>query len=51
MEAREFVLAEGEDIEDREAFLRFMHKMLQWEPEKRCTARELAKDEWIVKHT
>ncbi|KAL6707078.1 hypothetical protein ACN47E_004830 [Coniothyrium glycines] len=37
--------------EDKECFLRFMRKMLQWEPEKRSTARELADDEWIVKHT
>ena len=36
--------------EDRDLFLRFMRKMLQWEPEKRSTAAELAKDEWILKH-
>jgi serine/threonine-protein kinase SRPK3 len=39
---------EGEDME---LFLRFMRKMLQWEPEKRSSAAELAKDEWILKHT
>jgi serine/threonine-protein kinase SRPK3 len=37
--------------EDGECFLRFMRKMLQWEPEKRSSARELAEDEWILKHT
>jgi serine/threonine-protein kinase SRPK3 len=31
--------------EDRECFLRFMRKMLQWEPKKRSSARELAEDE------
>ncbi|KAL4787454.1 kinase-like domain-containing protein [Aspergillus varians] len=36
--------------EDRESFLRFMRKMLQWEPEKRSSAKELAEDEWICKH-
>ncbi|GIZ36626.1 hypothetical protein CKM354_000009600 [Cercospora kikuchii] len=51
MGERESVLAFSEDFEDREAFLRLIDKMLQWEPEKRCTARELAEDEWIVKHT
>ncbi|KAG6285525.1 hypothetical protein E4U09_007256 [Claviceps aff. purpurea] len=35
--------------EDKECFLRFMRKMLQWEPEKRSSAKELAEDEWIVK--
>ncbi|KAL3472249.1 kinase-like domain-containing protein [Aspergillus californicus] len=44
LEARETTL-EGE--EDRESFLRFMRRMLQWEPEKRSTAKELAEDEWI----
>jgi serine/threonine-protein kinase SRPK3 len=37
--------------EDRECFLRFMWKMLQWEPEKRSSASELAEDEWIIKYT
>ncbi|KAK7513784.1 kinase-like domain-containing protein [Phyllosticta citriasiana] len=37
--------------EDKECFLRLMRKMLQWEPEKRSSARELAEDEWILKHT
>ncbi|OJD29144.1 putative dis1-suppressing protein kinase dsk1 [Diplodia corticola] len=51
LEQRETSL-EGEDRkEDRECFLRFMRKMLQWEPEKRSSARELAEDEWILKHT
>ncbi|KAH7392021.1 kinase-like domain-containing protein [Phaeosphaeria sp. MPI-PUGE-AT-0046c] len=34
--------------EERVCFLRFMRKMLQWEPEKRSSARELAEDEWIL---
>ena len=37
--------------EDKDLFLRLMQKMLQWEPEKRSTAAELAQDEWIHKHT
>ncbi|KAI5196597.1 hypothetical protein E4T39_07725 [Aureobasidium subglaciale] len=48
-ESRETTLFEG-NAEDREAFLRLMRKMIQWEPEKRSTARDLAKDEWILKH-
>ncbi|CAK1360865.1 SRSF protein kinase 3 [Cercospora beticola] len=51
IESRETSLAEGGDAEDREAFLCLMRKMLQWEPTKRSTARELAEDEWILKHT
>ncbi|KXN80773.1 Serine/threonine-protein kinase SRPK [Leucoagaricus sp. SymC.cos] len=37
--------------EDKECFLRLMRKMLQWEPEKRSSAKELLEDEWILKHT
>ncbi|KAF3001346.1 hypothetical protein E8E13_006048 [Curvularia kusanoi] len=37
--------------EDRELFLSLMRKMLQWEPEKRSSAGELAQDDWILKHT
>lgn len=36
--------------EEREAFLRLMRKMLQWEPGKRSSAEELAEDEWLHKH-
>ncbi|KAG6322259.1 hypothetical protein E4U22_000353 [Claviceps purpurea] len=43
---RETVL-EGED---RDCFSRFMRKMLQWDPEKRSSAKELAEDEWVLKH-
>ncbi|KAL4894129.1 hypothetical protein BDV59DRAFT_192502 [Aspergillus ambiguus] len=46
LEQRETVLGG----QDRESFLRFMRRMLQWEPEKRSTAKELAEDEWIRKH-
>ncbi|KAG5933719.1 hypothetical protein E4U60_004317 [Claviceps pazoutovae] len=35
--------------EDRDRFLRFMRKMLQWDPEKRSSAEELAEDEWVLK--
>ncbi|KAJ5779490.1 hypothetical protein N7457_007210 [Penicillium paradoxum] len=35
---------------EREAFIRFMRKMLQWEPGKRSSAKELAEDEWIHSH-
>ncbi|KAJ0418631.1 kinase-like domain-containing protein [Aspergillus carlsbadensis] len=43
LEERETTL-EGED---KESFLRMMRRMLQWEPEKRSSAKELAEDEWI----
>ncbi|KAJ5903916.1 hypothetical protein N7504_006299, partial [Penicillium tannophilum] len=33
--------------EDKEQFLRLVRKMLQWEPEKRSSAKELEMDEWI----
>jgi hypothetical protein len=45
LEKRETTL-EGED---KESFLRMMRRMLQWEPEKRNSAKELAEDEWIRK--
>ncbi|KAL3495685.1 kinase domain protein [Aspergillus germanicus] len=44
LEGRETTL-EGE--EERDAFLRLMRKMLQWEPSKRSSASSLAEDEWI----
>ncbi|CAG8302169.1 unnamed protein product [Penicillium salamii] len=47
LEQRETTL-EGQA--EREAFLRFMHKMLQWEPRQRSSAKELAEDEWILSH-
>nr|POE76162.1 serine/threonine-protein kinase srpk [Quercus suber] len=50
LEHRETSLLGEDDLKDRESFLRFMRKMLQWEPEKRSCARELAEDEWVVKH-
>ncbi|KAK4560831.1 hypothetical protein LTR86_005411 [Recurvomyces mirabilis] len=37
--------------EDRDLFLRFMSKMLQWEPAKRHSAKALAEDEWIQQNT
>ncbi|KAJ5107695.1 hypothetical protein N7456_004370 [Penicillium angulare] len=40
MDERESIL-QGEE---KEEFLRMMHRMLQWEPEKRATAKELADD-------
>ncbi|KAF2719936.1 kinase-like protein [Polychaeton citri CBS 116435] len=51
LEHRETSLQGEDNREDRECFLRFMRKMLQWEPEKRSCTRELAEDEWILKHT
>ncbi|KAL4807996.1 kinase-like domain-containing protein [Aspergillus unguis] len=33
--------------QDKERFLRLIRKMLQWEPTKRSTAKELVDDEWI----
>ncbi|KAI3005603.1 hypothetical protein CBS147346_4269 [Aspergillus niger] len=35
---------------ERDAFLRFMRKMLQWEPNRRSSAKDLAEDEWIHSH-
>ncbi|EGX95239.1 Protein kinase-like domain [Cordyceps militaris CM01] len=45
LEQRETSLS-GEDKAD---FLRFMRRMLQWEPEKRSSAKSLAQDDWIIK--
>lgn len=45
LEQRETTLED----EDKESFLRMMRRMLQWEPEKRSSAKELAEDEWIRK--
>ncbi|KAH8710405.1 Serine/threonine-protein kinase SRPK [Beauveria bassiana] len=45
LEQRETTLS-GEDKAD---FLRFMSRMLQWEPEKRSSAKSLAQDDWIVR--
>ncbi|KAL5332951.1 kinase-like domain-containing protein [Aspergillus crustosus] len=46
LEQRETTL-EGQD---NAQFIRLMHKMLQWEPEKRSSAKELQEDEWICKN-
>lgn len=35
--------------QDKAQFLRLIQKMLQWEPEKRSSAKELQEDEWICK--
>ncbi|TFY61232.1 hypothetical protein EVJ58_g4639 [Rhodofomes roseus] len=35
--------------EEKAEFLRFMRRMLQWEPEKRATAAELLRDPWFSK--
>ncbi|GAB7322923.1 hypothetical protein MBLNU13_g05463t1 [Cladosporium sp. NU13] len=51
LDDRESPLQGEKDKEDREVFLRFMRKMLQWEPETRSSAQELAEDGWILKHT
>lgn len=34
--------------EGKEKFLAMMLKMLQWDPAKRSSAKELANDEWIM---
>lgn len=47
LEERENIL---EGRSERESFLRFMRKMLQWEPGKRSSAKELAVDGWIHSH-
>lgn len=42
-----------EELEDnleggnKEAFLRFMRKMIQWRPEDRQTAKQLLQDDWL----
>ncbi|KAE8153633.1 kinase-like protein [Aspergillus avenaceus] len=46
LEERETTL-EGSE---KEMFLRLVRKMLQWDPEKRSSPKELAEDEWIRKH-
>lgn len=33
--------------EDKQLFLQFVKKMLQWEPEQRSTAAELYNDPWL----
>ncbi|CAG8973431.1 hypothetical protein HYALB_00006457 [Hymenoscyphus albidus] len=38
---------ENLDGKDKEMFLNFVKSMLQWEPEKRKTARELLHDPWL----
>ncbi|RFN49799.1 serine threonine protein kinase, cmgc group [Fusarium flagelliforme] len=36
--------------EDQQIFLAMMDKMLQWDPSKRSSAKDLARDEWIMKN-
>ena len=36
--------------EDQKRFLDMMNKMLQWDPSKRSSAKDLARDEWIMKN-
>lgn len=33
---------------EKEQFLAFMRKMLQWRPEDRCACREVYFDEWLL---
>lgn len=35
---------------DRELFLKFMRRMIEWDPNKRATAAELVHDDWIEAH-
>ncbi|KAF1949849.1 kinase-like protein [Byssothecium circinans] len=51
LEQRETSLQGEDEKEESDCFLRFMRKMLQWEPEKRSSARELAEDEWILRQS
>ncbi|TFK24551.1 kinase domain protein [Coprinopsis marcescibilis] len=44
-------LVTGVEGSDKELFLRFMGKMLQWDPKDRHTAQQLLEDEWLRKHT
>ncbi|KAI6855260.1 hypothetical protein KC338_g8940 [Hortaea werneckii] len=50
LEQLETTLQGEANNEDRALFLQLMRKMLQWHPENRSSARELAEDEWILKH-
>ncbi|KAG6812955.1 hypothetical protein H0H93_013564, partial [Arthromyces matolae] len=51
LEDREAILNNLDDEQDRDLFLRMMRKMLEWDPEKRHTAKQLLEDEWLKKHT
>lgn len=48
LEQRETTLV---DSNDRQLFLQFMSKMLQWDPSKRHSAKALAEDDWIRRNT
>lgn len=37
--------------EDKEQFLTFVRKMLQWLPEKRLSAKELLEDQWLSRES
>ena len=39
---------ENLDGSNKEAFLRFMRRILQWEPERRQTAKQLLQDPWLT---
>lgn len=41
------VVEENLEGKDKELILNFIRSMLQWEPEKRKTARELLSDPWL----
>jgi serine/threonine protein kinase len=36
---------------DKQLFMCFIRKMLQWDPQNRHTAKQLLEDEWLKKHT
>ena len=38
---------ENLDGSNKEALLQFMRKMLQWQPERRQTAKQLLQDPWL----
>jgi len=35
--------------EEKDMFLRFIRKMLTWDPEVRATSSEIIQDEWLMK--
>lgn len=37
--------------DEKTRFLEFMRKMLQWDPKRRSTARELFQDAWLQEQT
>ena len=39
------------DGEEKQKFIRFVKRMIKWNPDERATAKELAKDPWLLENT